>query len=136
MKRKVVMTILGIATLLVSGCSTPKTTEINVLATTDLHGSIPYELSEYAKNELKKEENVALVDAGDFLDGDDGGAMDKYFELRRGDYENNKQIHREMPLAKDMKEIGYDAVVLGNHEFVAKDKSELSNIISDFNKKI
>ncbi|MCR8743759.1 metallophosphoesterase [Romboutsia lituseburensis] len=134
MKRKIIISILGISTLLVSGCSTPKTTEINVLATTDLHGSIPYELSEYAKNELKKEENVALVDAGDFLDGDDGGAMDKYFELKRKDYENNKQIHREMPLAKDMKEVGYDAVVLGNHEFVSIDKSGLDNIVSDFNK--
>ncbi|WP_270941175.1 metallophosphoesterase [Romboutsia lituseburensis] len=135
MKRKIIISILGISTLLVSGCSSTKTTEINVLATTDLHGSIPYELGEYAKNELKKEENVALVDAGDFIDSDDGGAMDKYFELRFKDYENNKQINREIPLAKDMKEIGYDAVVLGNHEFVAKDKSELSSIISDFNKK-
>ncbi|WP_270941178.1 metallophosphoesterase [Romboutsia lituseburensis] len=134
MNRKAIMAIIGISTLLISGCSSTKTTEINVLATTDLHGSIPYELSEYAKNELKKEENVALVDAGDFLDGDGGGAMDKYFHLKRKDYENNKQIYREMPLAKDMKEVGYDAVVLGNHEFVCSDKFDLDNIVSDFNK--
>ncbi|CEH33858.1 metallophosphoesterase [Romboutsia lituseburensis] len=134
MKRKIIISILGISTLIVSGCSSTKTTEINVLATTDLHGSIPYELSEYTKNEMKKEENVALVDAGDFLDGDDGGAMDKYMDLKRDDFENKKQIHRDMPLANDMKEVGYDAVVLGNHEFVANDKFGLDNMIADIEK--
>ncbi|WP_270941176.1 metallophosphoesterase [Romboutsia lituseburensis] len=134
MNRKAIMAIIGISTLLVSGCSSTKTTEINVLATTDLHGSIPYELSEYAKNELKKEENVALVDAGDFMDGDGSGAMDKYFKLKNNDSKNNKKVYREMPLAKDMKEIGYDAVVLGNHEFVSSDKFDLDGIVSDFNK--
>ncbi|WP_270941174.1 metallophosphoesterase [Romboutsia lituseburensis] len=134
MKRKIIISILGISTLIVSGCSSTKTTEINVLATTDLHGSIPYELAEYTKTEMKKEENVALVDAGDFLDGDDGGAMDKYMDLKRDDFENKKQIHRDMPLANDMKEVGYDAVVLGNHEFVANDKFGLDNMIADIEK--
>ncbi|CEH33853.1 metallophosphoesterase [Romboutsia lituseburensis] len=134
MNRKAIMTMIGISTLLVSGCSATKTTEINVLATTDLHGSIPYELGEYAKNELKKEKNVALVDAGDFIDRYDRGAMDKYFELKYEDEQNNKQIHREVPLAKDMKEIGYDAVVLGNHEFISGNKFYLDGIVSDFNK--
>ncbi|MCR8743760.1 metallophosphoesterase [Romboutsia lituseburensis] len=134
MKRKIIISILGISTLLISGCSSTKTTEINVLATTDLHSFIPYELGEYAKNELKKEENVALVDAGDFMGRDDSGAVDKYISLKNNDDKNNKKVYREMPLAKDMKEIGYDAVVLGNHEFVSSDKFDLDGIVSDFNK--
>ncbi|CEH33857.1 metallophosphoesterase [Romboutsia lituseburensis] len=134
MKRKIIISILGISTLLISGCSSTKTTEINVLATTDLHSFIPYELGEYAKNELKKEENVALVDAGDFMGRDDSGAVDKYISLKNNDDKNNKKVYREMPLAKDMKEIGYDAVVLGNHEFESRDKFDLDGIVSDFNK--
>ncbi|MPM56748.1 Trifunctional nucleotide phosphoesterase protein YfkN [bioreactor metagenome] len=134
MNRKAIMAIIGISTLLISGCSSTKTTEINVLATTDLHSFIPYELGEYAKNELKKEENVALVDAGDFMGRDDSGAVDKYISLKNNDDKNNKKVYREMPLAKDMKEIGYDAVVLGNHEFESRDKFDLDGIVSDFNK--
>ena len=63
-----------------------------------------------------------------------GTEMDKYFDERRKDFENNNKKYREVPIAKEMKEVGYDAVVLGNHEFVANDKFYLDNMVSDFKK--
>jgi len=45
--RKILMTYLVVLTVfLITGCSTDKE-EINILATTDLHGEIPYKLSSY-----------------------------------------------------------------------------------------
>ncbi len=37
-----------------SGCASKQTAEINVLATTDLHGVIPYELTSYVKKKEKR----------------------------------------------------------------------------------
>jgi 2',3'-cyclic-nucleotide 2'-phosphodiesterase (5'-nucleotidase family) len=129
------MGVLGLSILLMSGCTSTKTEEINVLATTDLHGEIPYDLSSYVKNEYKKDENTTLVDAGDFFSSDSYGTeMDKYFDERSKDFENNNKKHREVPIAKEMKEVGYDAVVLGNHEFINNDKFYLDNMVSDFKK--
>jgi len=31
-----------------------------------------------------------------------------------------------------MKEIGYDAIVLGNHEFIENNKAQLDHMVSDF----
>jgi 2',3'-cyclic-nucleotide 2'-phosphodiesterase (5'-nucleotidase family) len=65
--KKILMTcLLVLSVFLITGCSTDKE-EINILATTDLHGEIPYKLSSYVKNEFKKDRNLTLVDAGDFL---------------------------------------------------------------------
>ena len=58
MRNKIIMGVLGLSILLMSGCTSTKTEEINVLATTDLHGEIPYDLSSYVKNEYKKDENI------------------------------------------------------------------------------
>ena len=115
---------------------TTKTAEINVLATTDLHGNIPYELTSYVSNERKKDKNITVVDAGDFFDSGVaiGSSMDKYFKDRSDCNANNTEKYIEAPIAKDMKDVGYDAVVLGNHEFVSNNKFHLDNMISDFEK--
>ncbi|MDU6250210.1 MAG: metallophosphoesterase, partial [Paeniclostridium sordellii] len=60
--------------------------------------------------------------------------MEKFFEQRRRDSNNGVVTHREIPIAKEMKEAGFDTVTLGNHEFVSNDKTNLDNIIYDFEK--
>lgn len=67
MRNKIIIGITFSLVLLMSGCASKQTAEINVLATTDLHGVIPYELTSYVKEERKKDKNLTLVDAGDFL---------------------------------------------------------------------
>ena len=135
MKIKLLCGVLGLSTLLMSGCTSTKTTDISVLATTDLHATIPYQLSSYVENEKKKDKNITLVDAGDFFDSgfDASDDMNKYWDKVREDAQKNAQKYREAPIAKEMKEVGYDAVVLGNHEFVPN-KFYLDNMISDFEK--
>ncbi|MEG2869807.1 MAG: metallophosphoesterase [Terrisporobacter sp.] len=131
----IVLLLIGI----LAGWTETKSTQISVLATTDLHGAVPYNMAEYIKKERENDPNISLVDAGDFLDMDRvGGAMDKYFQ----DKLSKKQTeivefgneYVEFPLANDMKEVGYDAVVLGNHEFMSNNKFHLDNMIYDFEK--
>lgn len=131
----IVLLLIGI----LAGWTETKSTQISVFATTDLHGAVPYNMVEYIKKERENDTNISLVDAGDFLDMDRvGGAMDKYFQ----DKLSKKQTeivefgneYVEFPLANDMKEVGYDAVVLGNHEFISNNKFHLDNMISDFEK--
>lgn len=137
--KKVLSVLISLSTIFIlNGCTSSKRTQINVLATTDLHGAVPYNMAEHIKKERENDPNISLVDAGDFFDGDGGGAMDKYFD-DRVNKENTKLIkledkYVEFPLANDMKEVGYDAVVLGNHEFVSNNKFHLDNMISDFEK--
>lgn len=128
--RKLAVTCLVMMTIfIISGCNSQKE-EISVLATTDLHGNIPYELSSYVANERKKDDNLTIVDAGDFFDSEEFGEMSKFFQERI----ENPDKHIEMPMVKKMKKIGYETVVLGNHEFISNNKKFLDNIISDFNK--
>ena len=136
MKNKIIVGAIFLSTLIISGCTSTKTAEINVLATTDLHGNIPYELTSYVSNERKKDKNITVVDAGDFFDSGVaiGSSMDKYFKDRSDCNANNTEKYIEAPIAKDMKDVGYDAVVLGNHEFVSNNKFHLDNMISDFEK--
>ncbi|MEG2787001.1 MAG: metallophosphoesterase [Romboutsia sp.] len=131
----IVLLLIGI----LAGWTETKSTQISVFATTDLHGAVPYNMAEYIKKERENDTNISLVDAGDFLDMDRvGGAMDKYFQ----DKLSKKQTeivefgneYVEFPLANDMKEVGYDAVVLGNHEFMSNNKFHLDNMIYDFEK--
>jgi hypothetical protein len=58
--------------------------------------------------------------------------MGKYFDKRYENKNINKYV--EVPIAEEMKKVGYDAVVLGNHEFVSNNKFYLDNMISDFEK--
>ena len=60
--------------------------------------------------------------------------MRKYFDDRQNNTEQGIEQYIEMPLAKEMKDAGYDAVVLGNHEFVSNNKFYLDNMVSDFEK--
>ncbi|MDU7904447.1 MAG: UDP-N-acetylmuramyl-tripeptide synthetase [Peptostreptococcaceae bacterium] len=136
MNKKLLYITIGIVVIFIGGCTSTKTTNISVLATTDLHGTLPYELSDYVANEKSKDKNITLVDAGDFFDSGFGASddMNRYFDKRREDRNIEKYI--EAPIAKEMKDIGYDAVVLGNHEFVSNNKFYLDNLISDFEKEL
>lgn len=137
MNKKLLYITIGIVAIFIGGCTSTKTTNISVLATTDLHGILPYELSDYVKNEKKKDKNVTLVDAGDFFDFEFGASddMNKYLsKLRKIRKNNYSKKYMEVPIAKEMKDVGYDAVVLGNHEFVSNNKYTLDNIISSFEK--
>lgn len=132
--KKLMMIMSSFLIFTMSGCTKSKTTEINVLATTDLHGMVPYSIAEYVSKERDKDANVTLVDAGDFHDSDGYGPMDKYAKEMRTYMEQGIEKYVEYPLAKDMAEVGYDSVVLGNHEFVSNIRFSLDNIISDFEK--
>ena len=55
------------------------------------------------------------------------GQMNKYIEQRSKYAENGKEKYIEFPLANDMKEVGYDAIVLGNDEFVSNNRFYLNS---------
>lgn len=134
MKKRILIALLGAFVLLIVGCKTTKSIEINILATTDLHGYLPYELTSYIKNEKFKDKNTLLVDAGDFLSvGKSGPSMSKYFDTKNS-YDEYDTKYLETPIVKEMKEIGYDAIVLGNHEFIENNKAQLDHMVSDFKK--
>ncbi|MDI3480755.1 MAG: hypothetical protein PWQ97_410 [Tepidanaerobacteraceae bacterium] len=74
-----------------------------------------------------------MVDAGDFYDNDNDDyssiAMHQWFQL----YADNPNLRpRTPPIVRAMAGLGYDAVVLGNHEFVANDKDSLGELLLDF----
>ena len=114
-------------TLLLAGCqgqfsssSEPALDkDITIIYTTDVHcgivDNLGYSAVAACKEKLSESNYVALVDAGDFLQGDFVGA------ISQGKY-----------VVDIMNEVGYDVVTLGNHEFdygidVLKDRiSELS----------
>lgn len=90
-KKITTMATLSLLVSLISGCSSTKTAEVNVIATTDLHGSIPYEISSYVEEESKKDKNITIVDAGDFFDTESEASLEmiNYFDKMRENYENN-----------------------------------------------
>ena len=101
------MIIVSLSIGILTGCTETKSTQINVLATTDLYGAVPYNMAEHIRKERENDPNISLVDAGDFFDMDRvGGAMDKYFSDRISKKQaeivtfENKYV--EFPLAKDM----------------------------------
>lgn len=133
--KKILMIVWILILILTTGCTSSNTTKINILATTDLHGEVSYDISEYIKSEKEINPNTVAVDAGDFFDmGDYGTAISKYFDDRQNNIEQGKEEYIEMPLAKEMKDAGYDTVVLGNHEFVSNNKLYLDSMVSDFEK--
>lgn len=136
MKSRKILTIVSALMLILStGCTSSNTTEINVLATTDLHGEVPLNITEYIKKEKENNQNTVVTDAGDFFDsGAYGTPMMKYFDDRDIYIKKGQEKYIEMPLAKEMKDAGYDAVVLGNHEFVSNNKFYLDAMVSDFEK--
>ena len=91
------------------GCGEPNTPkvqdkDISIIYTTDVHCGVDTNLG-YAKvadykNKLAETNYVALVDAGDYLQGEFIGAISK------GEY-----------VMEIINEMNYDVVTLGNHEF-------------------
>ena len=82
-----------------------KSNDIVILGTSDVHCGIDQNigyagLAAYKKAMAEKYNYVALVDAGDAIQGDTIGTLSK------GEY-----------LVDIMNEVGYDVVVPGNHEF-------------------
>lgn len=133
--------ILGgclLLTLILSGCS-KKQVDVNVLATTDLHSLVPEAMVEYVDSEKKKDKNLTVVDAGDFFDIKDP-KMHRWFrgvKFLTGEEENERLIPEregEPPIVKNMYKLKYDAIVLGNHEFIANDKSKLDDLLAYYKK--
>jgi 2',3'-cyclic-nucleotide 2'-phosphodiesterase (5'-nucleotidase family) len=141
-KRNILLGLM-LSVLTLSGC-TKKEAEVNVLATADLHGLVPEEMVDYVNKEREKNENLAIVDAGDFFDMK-GKEMAEWFHGERYlgvNEETGESIvevfaerrEGEPPIVKDMAKLKYDAVVLGNHEFVSNDKTKLDELISYYKK--
>ena len=93
--------------------------DISIVYTTDVHCGINENLGYSSlykyKEDLKKNNYVALVDSGDYLQGDLIGAIS-----------NGKYI------IDIMNEVEYDVITIGNHEF-DYGMSELSTRLSEFN---
>lgn len=104
--------------------------KLTILATADLHGNFPDRLAQYLQENKKKDKNLILVDAGDFIGSEDNPLMKQWFSIC---VHNPDSIQRRMsPIVRKMGQIGYDAVVLGNHEFVSNDKALLDEMVLDF----
>lgn len=122
-KRRVIVTLLTMTMVLAGIVVTPSTAkaaeemvDINILATSDLHGRfVPYDYAINAADDsgslaqvaslakfFKKVPNTILLDCGDII-------QDNSSELFL-----NENLH---PMIAGMNEIGYDAITLGNHEF-------------------
>lgn len=136
--KKIILYLFLFSALMLLGFS-KKQTEINVLATTDLHSLVPESMVHYVNKERKKDKNLTVVDAGDFFDIKDD-KMNRWFfgvDALTSKKKNERLIPEregEPPIVKDMYQLKYDAVVLGNHEFISNDKEELDDIISYYKK--
>jgi 2',3'-cyclic-nucleotide 2'-phosphodiesterase/3'-nucleotidase len=112
-----------------SGMAGAAELKITLLATTDLHGNLfPYDYytAQPAARGLAKiatliqaaraeNPNSLLIDCGDTIQGT---PMEAVYQEKGGpglDHDPQELIHDPMMLA--MNEIGYDAMVVGNHEF-------------------
>lgn len=136
--KKIILFLFLFSALMLLGFS-KKQLEINILATTDLHSLVPESMVHYVNKERKKDKNLTVVDAGDFFDIKDD-KMNRWFfgvDALTGKKKNERLIPEregEPPIVKDMYQLKYDAVVLGNHEFISNDKKELDDIISYYKK--
>ncbi|MGE5422001.1 MAG: metallophosphoesterase [Ignavibacteriales bacterium] len=114
----------------VSGIVQNQEAKLTVLATADLHGDIPDNLAQYIQDIRKDNKNLILVDAGDYFDQQNSPAMQQWFKRY---FRNPEPIQRRVPpIVREMGEMGYDAVVLGNHEFVANNRATLNEMVLDF----
>lgn len=117
------------------GCVPKEITKVNVLATADLHGEIPYELKSYIKKEKEESNVAAVVDSGAFYDRPPYGQMKDFFQKRDRYLKYDVKESIDVPIISDMKNVGYDAVVLGDHEFMSNNKYYLDDMISQFENK-
>ncbi|WP_315169370.1 metallophosphoesterase [Metaclostridioides mangenotii] len=138
MNRKLIFITILLLLITTTGCQN-KEAEINILATTDLHSIIPETLVEYVGQEREKDPNLLLVDAGDFFDSQTTDMQEwftgqKFVGLKdsKPQYQTlEKPMDGESPISKMMGDLKYDAVVLGNHEFVGP-KKILDRLVSEY----
>lgn len=135
-----VLCIVFLLILFLFGFNLKREVEVNILATADLHSLVPDRLIFLVEEERKRYDNLILVDAGDFFDWK-SQEMKEWLTGRRlvrvvDDVPIYKTVAKERegvaPIVKEMANLKYDAVVLGNHEFVSNDKESLDNLIFDF----
>jgi 2',3'-cyclic-nucleotide 2'-phosphodiesterase (5'-nucleotidase family) len=104
--RSILFFVIGLCGLWLSSCSPkiPDQTEIIILSTTDIHGKFDYlpVFSAFVKETRTKYENVIVVDGGDRFTGN------PYNDL----YEK-----KQFPIVDLMNLVGFDVMVIGNHEF-------------------
>lgn len=134
-RKKGILCASILLTLILSGCS-KKQVDVNVLATTDLHSLVPQTMVEYVDSERKKDENITVVDAGDFFDIKDQ-KMHTWFFQSKELYDDKGELYSregEPPVVKEMYKLKYDAIALGNHEFISNTKSTLDELISYYEK--
>lgn len=134
-RKKGILCASILLTLILSGCS-KKQVDVNVLATTDLHSLVPQAMVEYVDSERKKDENITVVDAGDFFDIKDQ-KMHTWFFQSKELYDDKGELYSregEPPVVKEMYKLKYDAIALGNHEFISNTKSTLDELISHYEK--
>ncbi|MCW0825800.1 metallophosphoesterase [Clostridioides difficile] len=144
----VIMTLVIFLMVLLVGCQSTKVaeiktkdTEIKILGTGDLHSILTDSMVSYVNEEREKNKNLLMVDAGDFY-GTQSREMwewssgKKLINIRRdgrAEYDDIiKSSKDEVPIVKDMAKLKYDAVVLGDNEFVSNDKQSLDKLVSDF----
>lgn len=133
-RKKGILCASILLTLILSGCS-KKQVDVNVLATTDLHSLVPQAMVDYVDSERKKDENITVVDAGDFFDIKDP-KMQTWFRSKEL-YDDKGEVYSregEPPVVKEMYKLKYDAIALGNHEFISNNKSTLDELISHYEK--
>lgn len=134
-RKKGILCASILLTLTLSGCS-KKQVDVNVLATTDLHSLVPEAMVEYVDSERKKDANVTVVDAGDFFDIKDPKMQTWFFQSKEL-YDDKGELYSregEPPVVKEMYKLKYDAIALGNHEFISNTKSTLDELISHYEK--
>ncbi|HYP14543.1 MAG TPA: 5'-nucleotidase C-terminal domain-containing protein [Bryobacteraceae bacterium] len=110
-----------------------KQVDITLLATTDLHGNIyPYDyltganvnrglakMATLIKQERKAAPNALLIDCGDTIQGAPLESVYQTF-VRTGKFPGNLKPSVALkadPMMLVMNRVGYDAMVVGNHEF-------------------
>lgn len=112
--------------------------EINIVATADLHGHFSDRLLVNLVNERSNLIEPVVVDAGDFLDSQTDEMIEWYKEWRAIRDNNTDTVISRCPMAIAMNRGMYDAVVLGNHEFVSEDdkfwsdERLLNAVVEDF----
>ncbi|MFI3328463.1 MAG: bifunctional UDP-sugar hydrolase/5'-nucleotidase [Rikenellaceae bacterium] len=104
MKLKIFAALALLAGGLFFYCDQRATTEIVVLSTNDVHASIggSPRLATFVKEMRAENENVLVMDGGDFCSGN------PYVDMAE---------HRGEPIIDLMNIVGYDVITLGNHEF-------------------
>jgi 2',3'-cyclic-nucleotide 2'-phosphodiesterase (5'-nucleotidase family) len=103
-KKRFILILITSLFCLVSYAKVPNRAEIVILSTTDIHGSFTYlaKFSAFIKQAKTEHKHVIVVDGGDRFTGN------PYNDL----YEK-----RQYPITDLLNHVGYDVMLVGNHEF-------------------